>query len=324
MELGALVIAANGETNAALPGLGLWTPSLPVFGKTVLNRWVERVEGLGIGLVSVDHDGREPNGIGTVMKWAQEGVERILLIVLGSYAEVDLSDVIRFHHEGHNQVTKVFDQEGPLGISLLDRDPILKNNGQVFPDRQSMASRYDFRGYVNRLSSTVSYRKLVEDALQGRCGIQPAGLQIGENIWIHETAEIGGSVQIQGPCYIGPGTHIKAGVAIKECSSIEHNCEIDVGTTLDRATVLPCTYVAAGLHIHASVIDGTRLEDLTRGITVDLGPAGLASRVRGPAEPFLGSSVLHPNPSSSRTEDRSPRSSSQQTNLKATEAMDLQ
>ena len=290
MELGALVIAAN-ETHPALPGLGLWTPSLPVFGKTVLGRWIERVQGLGTSLVSVvDHDCREGNGIRTAMEWAQEGVERVLLIVLGSYAEVDLPDFIRFHHDGRNQITKVFDQDGPLGISLLDRDTILKNAGQVLPDRQMLVSRYDFRGYVNRLSSTVSYRKLVEDALLGRCGIQPAGRQVGQDIWIHETAVVDDSVQIQGPCYIGPGTKVRAGVTIRGCSSIEHDCEVDVGTTLDRATVLPCTYVAAGLHVQESVIDGAHLEDLRRGITVNLGPAGLASRLRGSADEFLTTS----------------------------------
>jgi hypothetical protein len=214
-----------------------------------------------------------------MVEWAKEGVEQILLIALGSYAEIDLLDLIRFHSEGRRQVTKVFDQQGPLGISLLDRGCILANREQANQDGDLPSSRYDFLGYVVRLSSTAKYRQLVEDALEGRCGIQPSGSQTRKSVWIDETAQVDASAQIQAPCYIGPATKIKAGVAIKGCSSVERNCEIDLGTSLDHTSIQPNTYVAPGLYFRESVVDGTRLEHLARGVTLDLGTAGLSARI---------------------------------------------
>ena len=279
MEMGVLVTAGGGA-DSALDESGLWTPSWPVLGKTLLQRWVERVQCLGVGLVSVvDRNPKEGHRVHTIVEWAKGGVEQILLIALGSYAEIDLLDLIRFHSEGRRQVTKVFDQQGPLGISLLDRGCILANREQANQDGDLPSSRYDFLGYVVRLSSTAKYRQLVEDALEGRCGIQPSGSQTQKSVWIDETAQVDASAQIQAPCYIGPATKIKAGVAIKGCSSVERTCEIDLGTSLDHTSIQPNTYVAPGLYFRESVVDGTRLEHLARGVTLDLGTAGLSARI---------------------------------------------
>ncbi len=283
MEMGALVVAAGGDVSGAAPGSSLWAPAWPVLGQTVLERWIQMVQGLGVGLVSVVDRGEQPSKrIHTMVEWAREGVERILLIVLGSYAEIDLGDLVRFHYEGQHQVTRVFDQEGPLGISLLDRDSVLRERERAINEPHRSSSRYDFLGYVIRLSSTVSYRRLVEDALLGRCGIRPSGAQARANVWVDPTAYVDPSAQIEAPCYIGPGVKIRAGVAIRGCSSIERNSEIDLGTTLDHASVLPNTYVAPGLYVRESVVDGTRLENLARGVALDLGNAGLLARISNP------------------------------------------
>ncbi len=278
--MGALVVTPNGDVGSSASGSSLWTPSWPVLGKTVLQRWIDRVQGLGVGLVSVvDPNPQEPRRVHTMVEWAKEGVEKILLIALGSYAEIDLLDLIRFHSEGQRQVTKVFDQQGPLGISLLDRGCILANRHEVHQDENLPSSRYDFLGYVVRLSSAAKYRQLVEDALEGRCGIQLTGSQTRKSVWIDETAQVDASAQVEAPCYIGPGTKIRAGAAIRGCSSVERNCEIDLGTTLDHTSIQPNTYVAPGLCFRESVVDGTRLEHLARGVTIDLGTAGLSARI---------------------------------------------
>jgi hypothetical protein len=211
-----------------------------------------------------------------MLDWAKEGVDRILLIVSGSYAEIDLSDLLQFHHQGRNKITRVFDKQGPLGISLLDRRAVLKKAPGWGDALHS--SRYDFLGYVSRLSSTIAYRQLVQDALEGRCGIQPAGLQADDKVWIDPAAYVDPSAKIEGPCYIGADSRLNAGVVVTGYSSIERNCEIDLGTILDHACILPNTYLAPGLHVRNSVVDGTRLEHLDRRVAVDLGPTGLAGR----------------------------------------------
>jgi acetyltransferase-like isoleucine patch superfamily enzyme len=274
VELGALVVTQNRNTEQ------MESSAWPVLGRTVLDQWVERVETLGVGTLSVvDREASPAGRVQTMMDWAKGGVERILLILLGSYAEVDFADLIRFHQQGQNQVTRVFDSLGPLGVSLLDRQTILKNGlagNQCAATKHS--SRYDFLGYSVRLSSPGAYRTLVEDALEGRCGIQPNGLEAGDNVWIHPTAHIDPSVRLERSCYIGPYSRLNPGVVIGAGSSVEHNCDIDIGTTLERASLLPDTYLAPGLYVRNSVVDGTQLAHLDRGVLVDLGSLRLASR----------------------------------------------
>ena len=296
MEMGALVVTAGGDVTSTAAGSSLWAPAWPVLGETVLERWIKMVQGLGVGLVSVvDRAEHQANRVHTMIEWAREGVERILLIVLGSYAEIDLGDLVRFHYEGQHQVTRVFDQEGPLGISLLDRGCVLGDRERAINEPHAASSRYDFLGYVIRLSSNVSYRRLVEDALQGRCAIRPTGIQTREHVWIDQTALVHPSVQIEAPCYIGPRARIKAGVEIRGCSSIERDCEIDLGTTLDHASILPNTYVAPGLYVRESVVNGTKLENLARGVELDLGTAGLLARI-GNSQPTDPVRPVHASP----------------------------
>ena len=289
MELGALVVTQEGSLQQSMvTGVNPWSSTWPVVGKTVLERWIERVRDLGVGLVSVvDRDVRMPNRLNTMVDWAKQGVDQILLILLGSYAEVELNDLIQFHHEGRNRITRVFDLHGPLGINLLDRTAVLKNGGACPDDNRSHSSRYEFGGYVSRLSSTVAYRKLVQDALEGKCAIQPAGIQAQEKVWIDPTARIDPSVQIKGPCYIGARSRLNAGVVVTGYSSVERDCEIDIGTTLEGASVLPNTYLAPGLHVKNSVVDGTRLEHFDHGVTVDLQAMSLSARRRVPPSPIF-------------------------------------
>lgn len=280
MEIGALVVT---QGNSLQPSGGncSWSSAWPVVGKTVLERWLDRVHALGTGLVSVvDHDPRRPNRLHTMMDWAKQGVDQILLIVLGSYAEIDLTDLLQFHHQGRHPITRVFDTQGPLGINLLDGEAVLKSGGRYGIEGARNSSRYEFSGYVTRLSSTVAYRQLVQDALDGKCAIQVSGQQAAEKVWIDPTAQVDSTAKIEGPCYIGARTKLHADVVIKNYSSVERDSEIDIGTALDSASVLPNTYVAPGLFVRNSVIDGTRLENLERGVTVDLEPVSLSARKR--------------------------------------------
>jgi hypothetical protein len=279
VELGALVVTQGGTLHpSASREMSTWCSAWPVVGKTVLERWVDRVRDLGVDMVSVvDRGVSVPTRIRRMVDWAKEGVDQILVIFTGSYAELDLTDLVQFHHEGGNRITRVFDPQGPLGVSLLDRRAVLREIPTAM-NETPRSSRYDFMGYVTRLSSIIAYRKLVQDALEGRCEIRPSGFQTNEKVWIDPTAQVHPSVRIQGPCYIGARTRLHAGVVVTGYSSVEENCEIDLGTTLECASVLPNTYLASGLHVRNAVVDGTRLEHLDRRVTVDLKPVALSAR----------------------------------------------
>jgi hypothetical protein len=274
------MIVAQGGTlySSTKSGANPWCSAWPVVGKTVLERWVDRVRDLGVDVVSVvNRDVSVPTRIQRMVDWAKEGVDQILVIFMGSYAELDLTDLVQFHHEGGQRITRVFDPEGPLGVSLLDRRAVLREVPAAI-NAVPRSSRYDFMGYVTRLSSIIAYRKLVQDALEGRCEIRPSGFQTNQNVWIDPTAYVHPTVRIQGPCYIGARTRLNAGVVIMGYSSVEENCEIDLGTTLESASVLPNTYLAPGLLVRNAVVDGTRLEHLDRRVTVDLESIALSAR----------------------------------------------
>jgi hypothetical protein len=91
-------------------------------------------------------------------------------------------------------------------------------------------------------------------------------------------------------------------------TAIERECEIDCGTVVESASVLPRTYVAPGLRISNAVVQGSRFIHLGRKLEVELGVTGLlgstenrASRrlldTLGSIFAFGGSSLDIPTPS---------------------------
>jgi hypothetical protein len=87
VDLGALVVTQGRNANP------IDNSTWPVLGKTVLE-----VGGAGAGSWCrhvVDRDSPATSRVHSMFDWAKGGVEQILLILLGSYAEIDLLDVVR-------------------------------------------------------------------------------------------------------------------------------------------------------------------------------------------------------------------------------------
>lgn len=296
MELGAVIVVPAGgdlgaiqETQfcvgaaASKNSRPLYSSRLPILGNDVLQSWIERVRKLGVQnlwlLCPTDDD--ESAIWSRLRGFAKQGVERLLMITLKSYAEMDLADLLRFHHETRNPVTEALDAQGPLGVRLLDHralraigekdESLFRNNVGQTP--------YQFSGYAKRILSAKERQELVGDALTGACAMRPFGKQIREQVWIGEGAQLAESVRVIGPTYIGARTVVCAGATIGPFASVEHDCVVDCGTAVQRSTVLPYTYLAPGLLIRHRLVDGRRLEDLNGGTVVDLQPAGLGSRI---------------------------------------------
>jgi hypothetical protein len=70
---------------------------------------------------------------------------------------------------------------------------------------------------------------------------------------------------------------------------VEHDCVVDCGTTVEQSTVLPHTYLAPGLLIRNSQVDGRHLEHLRWGAVADLQPAQMGRRIqaRGSRRPLF-------------------------------------
>ena len=221
--------------------------SLEILGKSIVEHTIERLHSAGIHAVSVVREvgfsltaGRRfvPD---VLMKQARKGFDRVLLIRLGAYAEVDCTDLLRFHSEAGAGVTRVCDASGPLDFWVLNSAP----SGRSRPNLDSASevnppSDYLTAGYVNRLADARDLRRLVADAFQGRCAIRPRGREVRPGVWIDDGARVHRSARIVAPAYIGRGTRVRA----------------------------------AALVTHA-VVEGSRLVNLSRNVAVTIRDANI-------------------------------------------------
>ncbi len=310
MELGAVVVVpAGGElrkfgetqfsARASDNSRPLYSSRLPILGNDVLQSWIGRVRKLGVQNLWLIGPSDE-NAIWSRLRgFAKQGVEQLLMITLKSYAEMDLADLVRFHHETRNPVTEALDAQGPLGVRLLDHRALhaTGESDESLRVRNDVGQTpYQFSGYAKRILSAKERQELVGDALTGACAMRPFGKQIREQVWIGEGAQLADSVRIIGPTYIGARAVVCAGATIGAFASVEHDCVVDCGTAVQRSTVLPHTYLAPGLFIRHGLVDGGRLEDLDWGTVVDLQPAGLGSRIerREPRRKTFGANDISP------------------------------
>ena len=255
---------------------------MPILGNELLHSWIDRIRELGVKhlwLISIAPDENRPYA--ALAGFAQQGIERFLMIKLRSYAEMDLSDLLRFHRERRNSVTEAQDAQGHLGVSLLDQialQPIGKRPGSLVENNTGRIP-YSFRGYAKRILRAKERQELVGDTLTGACAMRPRGKQTREQVWVGEGAEIADSVRFVGPAYIGARTRILSGATIGPFASVENDCVVDCGTAIEHSTVLPHTYLAPGLLIRDSVVNGGYLEHLRWSAVADLHPGRLGRKI---------------------------------------------
>jgi carbonic anhydrase/acetyltransferase-like protein (isoleucine patch superfamily) len=257
---------------------------MPILGNDVLRSWMERVRRLGVSSLWLTSSPRDESVASSALaEFARQGVERLLVIKLKSYAEMDLADLLRFHCESRSPVTEAQDARGQLGVCLLDHRA-LHASGEKYEfscgPTDGGSTPYQFRGYAKRILSARERQELVGDALTGACAMRPLGTQIREQVWVGEGVNLAGSARVIGPTYIGARTIVRAGATIGPFASVEHDCVVDCGTTVERSTVLPYTYLAPGLLIRQELVDGGYLEDLGWGAVANLHPAGLGNRIQ--------------------------------------------
>jgi carbonic anhydrase/acetyltransferase-like protein (isoleucine patch superfamily) len=257
---------------------------MPILGNDVLRSWMERVRKLGVQSLWLTSSPRDENVAASALaRFARQGIERLLVIKLKSYAELDLADLLRFHCESRNPVTEAQDARGQLGVSLLDH-LALRASGEKYEfscaPTGTGRTPYQFRGYAKRILSARERQELVGDGLTGACAMRPLGKEIREQVWIGEGVQLASSVRVIGPTYIGARTIVRAGATIGPFASVERDCVVDCGATVERSTVLPHTYLAPGILIRRGLVDGGKFEDLDGGTVADLQPARLGSRIQ--------------------------------------------
>jgi hypothetical protein len=207
----------------------------------------------------------------------ESGARTAIVMQASAYVELDVAEMLSFHAASGQPVTPAHDGGGPLGIMMVSTDA----KGQIqLPERrppqsQSMPAEYTHRHYANRLSSALDLRRLAQDALLQRCAIQPCGKEVKPGVWVAPSARVHPRARVVNPSYIGAHTRLRAGVVVTRGTNIEHHCEVDRGSVVENATILPHTYLGSSLDIAHSIVNRNSMVDVRRAIEVEISDRSL-------------------------------------------------
>jgi NDP-sugar pyrophosphorylase family protein len=217
--------------------------------------------------------------LGTAMHAAlincrENGSRASIVMQASKYVELDVAAMTRFHIASGQSVTFARDRIGPLGIAMVGGE----SAKVVLPEQQTAqcsSHEYVHGQYVNRLSTSQDLRRLAQDALLQRCSIRPNGSEVRPGVWVSPSARLHPRARVVNPAYIGAHTRLRSGVVITRCTSVEHDCEIDRGSVVENASILPHTYLGPSLDISHSIVNCNSLVDIRRAVEVEIGDRSL-------------------------------------------------
>ena len=210
---------------------------------------------------------------------AEEGADLVLTLRLGPYVEVDYDELVQHHLDRRCPVTTTVDAAGcsvevfALSASCrLDAAALFQNHLRQLR-RECVPFR--FAGYVNRLETASDLRRLALDGLMRSNAICPDGVELKPGIWVGPWARIHHKARVVAPAYIGAHAKVRASAVITRGSSVEHHAEVDCGTVVENATVLPFSRIGAGLDVMHSVVGFQRIAHLALNSEVEISDARL-------------------------------------------------
>ena len=298
MDIRGLVLVnaeSIGEVDQA-PAAAL-TGILDVVGKSALHRMAERLQQYGISSISAvvetassfrAHNNGLPSDVAFISAapdrfWrtaesvfndmAQSGAELVVLVRLGGYAEADFEKLVQFHLDQRGRVTQMAFGPRPLEIFCISASR-RNDAASLFRTRlthcRSECPLFEHEGYFNPLAGPRDLRQFAIDILTRKTQTCPAGKEAKPGVWIAPGALVEKGARILAPAFIGSLARIRTGAVITRCSSIERNAEIDCGTIIENSTVLPFSYVGAGLDLGHSVAGMGRIVNLRRDVNVEI------------------------------------------------------
>lgn len=292
------ILLANSEHNAE-GNQGLDTPlaTLDVAGKSTLQRMAERLQQYGISSVSAVVETAVPSGVrnfglpsditcissapdrfwrtaeAVFNDMAQSGAELVVLIRLGAYAEVDFEKLVQFHIDRKERVTRMAFDEQMLEIFCISAS---RRNDAASLFRTQLAHcrsecpLLQHEGYLNPLATARDLRQFAIDILTRQTQTCPAGKEIKPGVWTAPGAMIEKGARVLAPAFVGSLARVRSGAVITRCSSVERHAEVDCGTVIENSTVLPFSYVGAGLDLAHSIAGMGRIVNLHRDVTVTI------------------------------------------------------
>jgi NDP-sugar pyrophosphorylase family protein len=309
MDLKALILVgsanAAGQVRPPEEFVGVPLAFLDVLGQSVLERVVQRLRRAGISDMSVLTSAGEiaepyleraelhakissarvlRDELWTAAEekfeqFRQEGADLILVLRLGAYLELDYEELVQHHIDKHCRMSAVVGGDGKtLGTFVLDasrRGDASALFRSEFQQVRDDCERFVQRNYVNPLQTATDLRSLAMDGLLEKNAIRPVGHEIKPGIWVGEGARIHRHARIVAPAYIGAHSKVRASALITRTSVIEHHAEVDCGTVVENTTILPFTYVGAGLDVMHSVVGFRRLAHMVRNVEVEISDSKL-------------------------------------------------
>ena len=292
------ILLANSEQNVAgTQALDAPLATLDVAGKSTLQRMAERLQQYGISSVSAVVEATPNSGVrnfglssdvtcvsaapdrfwrtaeSVFNDMAQSGAELVILIRLGAYAEVDFEKQVQFHIDRKERVTRMASDEQMLEIFCISAS---RRNDAASLFRTQLAHcrsecpvlQHD--SYLNSLATARDLRQFAIDILTRQTQTCPAGKEIKPGVWTAPGAMIEKGARVLAPAFVGSLARIRSGVVITRCSSVERHAEVDCGTVVENSTVLPFSYVGAGLDLAHSLAGMGRVVNLHRDVTVTI------------------------------------------------------
>src|SRR5581483_7951217 len=217
-------------------------------------------------------------------KIAGMNADAVLLIRLGAYVEFDPAEMLQFHRDQGEPVTRACNKDGALDLWVIDPASFSAGEDLACWLQNAPQASYFVSGYVNRLETPRDIRQLIADGLAARCRFRPQGIEVKPGIWMGQGAEVERGARVVAPAYIGSNSRIAAQCLITRGSNIESNSQVDYGTVIEDSTVLSNTYVGIGLDLAHSIVDGDSLLNLQHGVVLKIGDPVVLRHMRNGRE----------------------------------------
>lgn len=312
MVLGAIVVVApgsvGGERNGSAPDSswasqhGAPLACFEILGRSVLERSIDQLRHAGMrgiivlidrsfvsapDLTQVANDypltwvDNPWQAAAQMLKPYQEcGIDQVFILRAGPYVEVDLTDLAGVHGEQGLPLTRCYSGESALDVWIGSTEHAARYEDLREFLEASEQSEYAVTGYVNRLQSAGDVRRLVIDALTGRCQLRACGSETRPGVWMEEGAQVHRGARIVAPVFLGRYSRIEQQCLITRCSNIESNCLIDYGTVIEDSSVLANSCIGIGLDISHSVVNGSSLVNLEHEVSLEIRDPGMIRQNR--------------------------------------------
>ena len=110
------------------------------------------------------------------------------------------------------------------------------------------------RGYWLDIGTPAKYIQGHRDIMDGRCRAEPFASAGPDATVIAPDATIDPTASLEGPCFIGAGAQIDAGVTLTAHTVVGPSCHVQAGATLDGAIIWPETIIGANARITHTVL----------------------------------------------------------------------